>query len=204
MPDETSNNILLAEEKQNIKNSSMPLNLSNNHQEMIYNSHNKESKMLLDEITKKPKVSQSNASTSSFFISDILNSNTNKNDSNDFESILKSNQTLAKNKPNNILLNENRQISNEDLFLQNQTNPYNLAFLNGIFKKTLEAGLQPTLANINMTSIKNNVTQLPSEICSPINSCIDESRDYSKDDSSSISEDKNDSDSGKYIYTIKL
>lgn len=175
------------------KNSSLPLNLTTHH---IYNQveNNK-----IDE-SKKPKLLTQSAS--SFFINDILNTTNaaNRNETNEFlsKTFFKSTQASS----SNLLVNENIPFSKDEIFLQNQANPYNLAFLNGIFKKTLEAGLQPSLANMNMatmatmaTMINNNNNQ--SEMCSPLNSCIDESRDYSKDDTrSSISDDKDDNDDG--------
>ena len=198
--------------KQNIKNSSVPLNLTN-HQDNLYNHVDNR----MDE-SKKPKLTPSSSSSaSSFFINDILNSNSNRNESNENEILskpfLKSTQTSSQKNSSNLLVNENIPFPQEELFLQNQANPYNLAFLNGIFKKTLDAGLQPTLANMNMATMatmatminhnNNNSVNNPSDMCSPMNSsCIDESRDYSKDDTSSISDEKDDSDSGKLLDKI--
>ena len=183
------------------KNSSLPLNLTNHH---IYNQveNNK-----IDE-SKKPKLLTPSAS--SFFINDILNTTNaaNRNETNENELLSKTFfKSATQASSSNLLVNENISFSKDEIFLQNQANPYNLAFLNGIFKKTLEAGLQPSFANMNMatmaTMINNNNIQ--SEMCSPLNSCIDESRDYSKDDTrSSISDDKDDNDDGSDSGKLSL
>ena len=218
MPEESSNNNGLSVDEQkhkkhkqnNNKSANIPLNLTNNSQEM-FNFHIN-NKALMEEFNneslKKPKIIAP-SSSSSFFINDILNSNANKNETNENELLAKTFLKSTAQMPvpqKNLQNNESIQFSNEEIFLQSQTNPYNLAFLNGIFKKTLEANMQPTLANMSiatMASMANNNVHQTGEMCSPMNSCIDESRDYSKDDSSSISDNDRDDGSDSGMLTKK-
>jgi hypothetical protein len=182
------------------KSSSLPLNLTNHHH--IYNKvENKK----IDE-SKNHKLLTPSAS--SFFINDILNTTNaaNRNETNENELLSKTFfKSATQASSSNLLVNENISFSKDEIFLQNQANPYNLAFLNGIFKKTLEAGLQPSLANMNMATMATMINNNQSEMCSPLNSCIDESRDYSKDDTrSSISDDKDDNDDGSDSGKLSL
>lgn len=167
----------------------------------------------------KSSTFQSSPAASSFFINDILKtsqSESNMNQSglsvnNSSKLNLGSYQNLLQSSSNsllqassafvpkrhNLIENINQpEINNEDMFLSNQNNPYHLAFINGILRKTIGTGFS-SITNMDANSIKTAASKMNvSETCISANSFVDESRDYCKDDMSSISDEKDSDNSG--------